>query len=225
MAEVEMSESMEENLIDSVNVLAGRMEDLLLSKSGQQPDIGPENPVDSSFINKKKKKRMKKQLTGHQLHDHKEYEDLIRRVYNLLYQRNPGLIRRQRTVMNPPELLRGAKKTVFVNFMNTCARMCREPQHVMNFLLTELGTNGSIDGQQRLVVEGRFVTKHFEFLLRKYHNEFVVCDGCKSRDTILSKSKENRIVFLECQDCGSVRSVAPIKVGFVARVGRRKAAS
>ncbi|CAI9117903.1 OLC1v1019392C1 [Oldenlandia corymbosa var. corymbosa] len=197
MAEVEIGKVMEENLIDSVTILAGRMEDLMLSESGQPEVVGPENP---------------------------EYEELLCCVYDLLYQRNPELIRWQRIVINPPELLRGARKTFFVNFTNICARMRREPQHVMSFLLTELATSGSTDGQFRLVVEGRFGPHNFELLLRKYHNKFVVCDGCKSCDTILSKSKENRILFLECQDCGSTRSVAPIKVGCVARLGRRKAA-
>ncbi|MCL7021711.1 hypothetical protein MKW94_018917 [Papaver nudicaule] len=52
-------------------------------------------------------------------------------------------------------------------------------------------------------------------------DEYVICNGCKSPDTILSK--ENRLFFLRCEQCGSGRSVAPIKAGFVARVGRRKA--
>ncbi|KAA3472116.1 eukaryotic translation initiation factor 2 subunit beta-like isoform X1 [Gossypium australe] len=100
-------------------------------------------------------------------------------------------------------------------------RMHRQPDHVMAFLLAELGTSGSLDGQQRLVVKGRFAPKNFEGILRRYINEYVICLGCKSPDTILSK--ENRLFFLRCEKCGSGRSVAPIKAGFVARVGRRNA--
>ncbi|PSR95011.1 Eukaryotic translation initiation factor 2 subunit beta like [Actinidia chinensis var. chinensis] len=96
-----------------------------------------------------------------------------------------------------------------------------QPEHVMTFLLAEMGTSGSLDGQQRLVVKGRFAPKNFEGILRRYVNEYVICNGCKSPDTILSK--ENRLFFLRCEKCGSGRSVAPIKAGFVARVGRRKA--
>ena len=47
-------------------------------------------------------------------------------------------------------------------------RMHRQPDHVMAFLLSELGTSGSLDGQQRLVVKGRFAPKSFEANLRKY---------------------------------------------------------
>ncbi|XP_026426974.1 eukaryotic translation initiation factor 2 subunit beta-like [Papaver somniferum] len=152
-----------------------------------------------------------------------EYEELLGRVFNILRENNPELAGdRRRTVMRPPQVLReGTKKTVFVNFMDLCKTMHRQPEHVMNFLLAEMGTSGSLDGQQRLVVKGRFAPKNFEGILRRYVNEYVICNGCKSPDTILSK--ENRLFFLRCEQCGSGRSVAPIKAGFVARVGRRKA--
>ncbi|CAD5166715.1 eukaryotic translation initiation factor 2 subunit beta isoform X1 [Musa acuminata AAA Group] len=152
-----------------------------------------------------------------------KYEELLGRVFNILREHNPDLAGdRRRTVMRPPQVLReGTKKTVFVNFMDLCKTMHRQHEHVMNFLLAEMGTNGSLDGQQRLVVKGRFAPKNFEGILRRYVNEYVICNGCKSPDTILSK--ENRLFFLRCEQCGSSRSVAPIKAGFVALVGRRKA--
>ncbi|PIA53971.1 hypothetical protein AQUCO_00900503v1 [Aquilegia coerulea] len=150
------------------------------------------------------------------------YEELLGRVFNILRENNPELAGdRRRTVMRPPQVLReGTKKTVFANFMDLCKTMHRQPEHVMNFLLSELGTSGSLDGQQRLVVKGRFAPKNFEGILRRYVNDYVICNGCKSPDTILSK--ENRLYFLRCEQCGSGRSVAQIRAGFVARVGRRK---
>eukprot|EP00252_Welwitschia_mirabilis_P023280 TRINITY_DN6550_c0_g1_i1.p1 TRINITY_DN6550_c0_g1~~TRINITY_DN6550_c0_g1_i1.p1 ORF type:complete len:274 (-),score=68.26 TRINITY_DN6550_c0_g1_i1:444-1265(-) len=152
-----------------------------------------------------------------------KYEELLGRVFNILRENNPELAgEKRRTVMRPPQVLReGTKKTVFVNFMDLCKTMHRQPEHVMTFLLAEMGTSGSLDGQQRLVVKGRFAPKNFEGILRRYINEYVICNGCKSPDTILSK--ENRLFFLRCEQCGCSRSVAPIKAGYVARVARRKA--
>ncbi|KAI8559116.1 hypothetical protein RHMOL_Rhmol04G0148900 [Rhododendron molle] len=63
----------------------------------------------------------------------------------------------------------------------------------MIFLLAEMGTSGSLDGQQRLVIQGRFVPKNFEGILRRYIN-YVICNGCKSPDTILS-TKESSLLF------------------------------
>lgn len=151
-----------------------------------------------------------------------KYEEILDRVFHTLRENNPLLAGdRRRTVMRPPQVLReGTKKTVFANFMDSCKMMHRQPEHVMTFLLAEMGTTGSLDGQQRLVVKGRFAPKNFEGILKRYINEYVICNGCKSADTILSK--ENRLFFLRCEQCGSSRSVAPIKAGFIARVGRRK---
>ncbi|XP_073300540.1 eukaryotic translation initiation factor 2 subunit beta-like [Primulina huaijiensis] len=151
---------------------------------------------------------------------------LLGRVFNILRENNPELAGdRRRTVMRPPQVLReGTKKTVFVNFMDLCKTMCRQPEHVMTFLLAEMGTSGSLDGQQRLAVKGRIEACFQHFLAFGFVlpvDEYVICNGCKSPDTILSK--ENRLFFLRCEKCGSGRSVVPIKAGFVARVGRRKA--
>ncbi|KAG5544601.1 hypothetical protein RHGRI_017137 [Rhododendron griersonianum] len=91
--------------------------------------------------------------------------------------------------MRPPQVLReGTQKIVFVNFMDLCKTRCsRQLEHVITFLLAELGTSGSLDGQQRLVVKGGFTPKFFEGILQRYVNEYVICNGCKSPDTILSK--------------------------------------
>ena len=51
-------------------------------------------------------------------------------------------------------------------------RMHRQPEHVMMFLLAEMGTSGSLDGQQRLVIKGRFAPKNFEAILRRYISKF-----------------------------------------------------
>ncbi|KAJ4876477.1 Eukaryotic translation initiation factor 2 subunit beta [Raphanus sativus] len=150
------------------------------------------------------------------------YEEMLGRVFNILREHNPDLTgNRRRTVMRPPQVLReGTKKTVFVNFMDLCKTMHRQPDHVMAFLLSELGTSGSLDGQQRLVVKGRFAPKSFESNLRKYVNNYVICLGCKSPNTNLTK--ENRLFFMRCEQCGSERSVEQIKAGYVALVGKRK---
>lgn len=152
-----------------------------------------------------------------------DYEQLLARAYSLLGENNPGLARRTHMkVMTVPNVLRqGTKKTVFVNFMDSCKKMRRQPKHVMDFLLSEMATSGSFDGQQRLVVRGRFAPKNFEALLRSYIYEYVICNGCKDIDTTLSR--ENRLLFVRCEQCGSSRSVAPIKAGYIARVTRLRA--
>ena len=40
--------------------------------------------------------------------------------------------------------------------------MHRQPEHVIQFLFAELGTNGSVDGSARLVIKGRFQQSQFD---------------------------------------------------------------
>ncbi|EFJ51608.1 eukaryotic translation initiation factor 2 beta [Volvox carteri f. nagariensis] len=154
-----------------------------------------------------------------------DYEELLERVFGILRERNPELTgERRRTVLKPPQVAReGTKKTVFTNFMDLCKAMNRQHEHVSQYLLAELGTSGNLDGQQRLIVKGRFLPKSFETVLRRYVNEYVLCPGCKSVDTLLDKDSATRLMHLRCQQCGASRTVQAIKAGFVARVTKRVA--
>jgi len=150
------------------------------------------------------------------------YEELAGRIYSLLHSNNPDFAAKQkRYVMKPPALNRiGTKKTAWSNFLEICQILRRKPDHFLNYVLTELGANGSIDGSYSLIIRGRFQPKQIENVIRHYIAEYVACRTCKSPETILKK--ENRLYFLCCQACGSTRSVAAIKKGFEAQVGKRK---
>jgi translation initiation factor 2 subunit 2 len=95
--------------------------------------------------------------------------------------------------------------------------MRRTPEHVFQFMMAELGTEGSIDGNQRLVIRGKFVPKYIESLLRKYVGEYVTCMMCRSFNTTLTRDSVSRLYFVHCQDCGSSRSVAQIRAGYHAQ--------
>jgi translation initiation factor 2 subunit 2 len=150
------------------------------------------------------------------------YEELLSRFFTILREKNPALAgEKSKIILKPPKVMReGTKKTVFENLNEICESINRDPQHVVSYLLAELGTNGSIDGQNRLVIKGRFLPKVFEGVLRHYINEYVLCTMCKSTDTTLLR--EGRLFILRCNSCSASRSVSAIKSGFQAQIGRRK---
>ena len=152
------------------------------------------------------------------------YQELLGRVFKTLRDQNPALSGdKKKFTMVPPQVARdGSKKTVFANVVDICKRMHRQPEHVIQFLFAELGTIGSVDGSQRLVIRGRFQPKQIENVLRRYITEYVICKACKRPETKLSK--ENRIFFVTCEKCGSQRSVSAIKSGFQAQTGKRSKA-
>lgn len=153
------------------------------------------------------------------------YGELLERVVDLLQTNNPDLVEKKRTRIKPPQLQMSSKKTLWVNFQEICSMMQRDPQHVFSFFMAELGTEGSMDGNQRLIIRGKFVSKYIESLLRKYVVEYVTCEMCRSPNTDLVKNQATRLYFCHCRDCGSSRSVAPIRSGYHAtsRADRRAA--
>mmetsp|Transcript_4930 Transcript_4930/g.7515 ORF Transcript_4930/g.7515 Transcript_4930/m.7515 type:complete len:254 (-) Transcript_4930:50-811(-) len=162
-------------------------------------------------------------------HDRKaeySYDDLLDRVMDILTSNNPDLIAKKRRNLKPPQLTRvGTKKTLWVNFAENCAMMQRPAEHVFQFFMAELGTEGSIDGSNRAVIRGKYVPKYIESLLRKYIVEYVTCQMCRSPNTELTKDSSTRLQFVNCKDCGSNRSVAAIRTGYHAtsRADRRAA--
>jgi len=154
------------------------------------------------------------------------YGELLDLVVDLLHTNNPALVEKKKRNIKPPQMtMLTSKKTMWVNFQEICSMMERSPEHVMAFFFAELGTDGNMDGNQRLIIRGKYVPKYIESLLRKYVVEYVTCEMCRSPNTCLKKDSGSRLHFLECSDCGSNRSVAQIRSCYHAtsRADRRAA--
>eukprot|EP00088_Acartia_fossae_P004300 TRINITY_DN11837_c0_g1_i2.p1 TRINITY_DN11837_c0_g1~~TRINITY_DN11837_c0_g1_i2.p1 ORF type:complete len:567 (-),score=235.25 TRINITY_DN11837_c0_g1_i2:92-1792(-) len=219
------------------------MEDLKENLPDDDKDVDIDDDLDlDSFGDKKKKKKKKKPKDLEDLigDDDKEeqkdenpwmesdrdytYEELLQRVFSIMRDKNPDMVdgRGKKFVMRPPQVVRvGTKKTAFANFTEIAKMLHRQPKHLLAFLFAELGTSGAIDGNNQLIMKGRFQQKHIESVLRRYIKEYVTCHTCRSPDTILNK--ETRLFFLQCMTCHSSCSVQTIKTGFQAVTSKRAA--
>lgn len=153
------------------------------------------------------------------------YESLLSRFYSILKEKNPELAGGQQSKLKipPPNVLRdGSKKTAFANIYQIAQVLQRNPEHLVQYLFAELGTSGSIDGEKRLIIKGRYQPKHIEGVLRKYIQEYVICKTCKSMNTELKRESANRLHFIVCKACGSTKSVSSIRTGYTANVGAMK---
>jgi putative translation initiation factor aIF-2 beta subunit len=140
----------------------------------------------------------------------------LHRIFRILRENNPSLGLGKKVTLPPPLVFReGSKKTIFANIYDMSVRLHRPLDHFKDYLFAELGTNGSVDGSNRLTLKGRFQQKQLENVVRRYIHEYVTCKTCKSPDTLLAK--ENRVWFITCESCGSKRSVSAIKTGFQAQ--------
>lgn len=98
-------------------------------------------------------------------------------------------------------------RTSVRNFRSIASALNREPEHLLKYLLRELGAAGNLEGAQA-VFQGRFVKSVVDERIKRYVEEFVICRECKRPDTRLIK--QERIYMLKCEACGaraSVRSV------------------
>jgi len=96
------------------------------------------------------------------------------------------------------------KTTIFDNFDAICNYINREKEHVMKFLLNELGTAGKLAGD-RAIFQGRFSPDEVEHQIQRYLHEYVLCWECKKPDTHFTKM--DRIWVLKCDACGAIRPI------------------
>lgn len=104
------------------------------------------------------------------------YPLLLTRFFTLLHNHHPDLLSSgsKSYKIPPPQCLReGNKKTIFANIADICKRIKRSEEHVTQFLFSELGTSGSVDGNRRLVIKGRFQQKQIENVLRRYIGKYL----------------------------------------------------
>ena len=145
------------------------------------------------------------------------YDDLLHRVHTLIEQRNPSLGTSKGVTikLRPPQVDRlGSKKIIFSNFAEICSMINRTHEHVFQFFLAELGTTGSITGDQQLVLKGRYTSRHMESLLRKYISEYVQCEMCRSTNTEFNRDPSTRLYEFSCRNCGATKTVHSIRTGF-----------
>ena len=150
-----------------------------------------------------------------------DYFELLDRMQVLLQDSGSSSGKSNRLKLPPPSLLKdGTTKTIWANFPQICNKLHRALDHVQTYALAELGTTGSLDGEQALTIKGRFQPKQVENVIKHYISEFVKCNTCGGLDTVLKK--ENRLHFLYCNLCLSRRTVQAIKQGYVHQIKRKK---
>lgn len=98
-------------------------------------------------------------------------------------------------------------QTAVQNLKSIADELNRDPNHLMKYLLRELGTAGHREGT-RGVFQGRFGKKSVQDRINRYMEEFVLCSECGKPDTKLVK--EDRITLLKCEACGARSSVGKV---------------
>lgn len=168
---------------------------------------------------KKKKKKIINVVQGEGVQgesDEKDYDyfELLNNVYSKL---NNGSSNTDNKVqkLNIPSIqltADGTTKTVWCNINKVAISIRRETDHLQKYTMSELAINGSINGAGQLVMKGRFQVKQIETVVRHYVNNYVTCSNCNGTKTRLSKN--DRLSFINCDECHATKSVDSINKNF-----------
>jgi len=129
------------------------------------------------------------------------YEALLNKAYEEVTE--PSEDGERWSYPEPKSIIEG-KTTILENFSDIVSALRRDPDHLMKYLLGELGTAGKIDGS-RAIINGKFEDSLFSPMIRSYVDDYVICSECGKPDTRLYK--DDRILMLKCEACGSHRPV------------------
>jgi translation initiation factor 2 subunit 2 len=95
--------------------------------------------------------------------------------------------------------------TVYENFRETVDRLDRDPQQVLKFIQSELGTSARIDESGRARLTGDFKQRRVADAVDSYVETFVRCSECGLPDTRLVE--EQGATVLKCDACGALSSL------------------
>ena len=130
-----------------------------------------------------------------------EYDALLDRARDRIPK---DISERNRWTMPPPEILVEGSQTILRNFAAIVDSMDRDPNHVYQYLVNELGTSGTRE-QVRVLFKGRIPPKRIKEKLVGYVKTYILCEQCRAPDTRFIK--EDRTTLLKCQACGATRPV------------------
>jgi len=103
------------------------------------------------------------------------YETLLKEAYTHITEQTESTERF--TIPEARSYIEG-KTTVLENFAEIADKLRRDPDHLMKFLLGELGTAGKIDGS-RAIFNGKFEPALVNSLIKSYTEDYVICSGVR----------------------------------------------
>ena len=142
-----------------------------------------------------------------------DYGFLLERIKSMLKKDNRNIDSVRGPIKIPPPMIvrAGTTRSAWTNFTEVCTALNRPTDHLYQYILAELGTEGSLSGENQFMLKGKYTNKHVESLLRNYIKDYIQCINCKSYNTVLKKDNSARLQVLACGPCGSERTVQQIK--------------
>lgn len=130
-----------------------------------------------------------------------DYEALLKRARDNL---PDNISDHERFQVPEPDVINEGKLTIIRNFQDICDAISRRTDHLLGYLLKELGTAGNMEGR-RVIFKGRLGESRIAERIDEYVKMYVICTECLRPDTHLEK--DGRTMVLKCMACGAHRPV------------------
>lgn len=95
-------------------------------------------------------------------------------------------------------------QTTLKNLKSIADDLGRDPDHLMKYLLNEIGTAGNRE-ESKGMFQGKFKKDSVQERIDSYVEKYVLCNECGRPDTKLEK--EGRVTMLKCGACGARSSI------------------
>ena len=133
------------------------------------------------------------------------YHKLLKKVQSITSTKSVG---EDRFKMPKADIFYEGNTTVLRNFDKITDTLNREANHLLNFLMGSVGTEGERSGG-RIIFQGKIPARTLQDKLVEYVDIYVLCSECNRPDTHLVK--KGRTILIRCDACGAFRSIGSMK--------------
>jgi translation initiation factor 2 subunit 2 len=208
---------MEQEILPLIDFSKVKKKKKEIPKSETEPE-----DLSNIMITKKKhkeenqKEKEEKELEKSENQNNEEdytYEFLLERVYKMIKSRDSNSTENRGSIKMPvPQVnLVGKSRSAWTNFNDFVKVLNRSQEHLFQYVLGELGVEGTIGGENQFFLKSKINSKDIETILRKYIHDYVQCPNCKSVKTIIKKDQGTRLLQIYCENCKTEKTVQHLK--------------
>ena len=187
----------------------------------QEPKPAPAEDLSNIVLAKKKPTEENKendkntvnQITKSDLGEDYTYDFLLERICQMIKTHNPDSSSDRGSIKMPAPVINqvGKTRSAWMNFNDFVTALNRPQEHLFQFVLGELGVEGTIGGEGQALLKSKVSKNQVESILRKYIYDFVQCSNCKSFKTIIKKDQSTRLQQICCESCKAVKTIQHLK--------------
>ena len=133
-----------------------------------------------------------------------EFENMLDEIYNNLESKN-----KDKLILPNLDINITTTNTYWTNIKAFLKTIKRGPDHFVSVMNVEVAptnwkTGSKSDG---VVIIGKVRKPRIISFVQNYMKKYVVCNICKSLDTVLEKNTSIRVTQLRCKNCHSVYTI------------------